>query len=509
MDSARWLRIVSLPVSVLALAAAPRRASAWELPEVDLGALFEPLFDRLLSLSLSDVPGLDDFGDLGERFGVYLAGKPWRISERKIDRMVGEPRDLEPTTAASLDSLGPMVWMELGSSFAHRLDAFEADWGVAPPDALPGPVRGPSFGLDEETAALAMGGALDRMQGYFRADELVDLGVFTLSEVTTLPSTPTQWRAVRRAISGSDTWIALGSVLALAAEDQGFVSASGWLVRAGGDRVRFGWYGGARDLGFAWHPRWRAGMKVASPGLDVSAGVLQNVDATGPTEGLALEVGAREHLLSMVGRSRGWDVAASAGGRFVLEHAEAAEEGRILGEARLFGRRRDFLPHYDLLLDGAYRRELGEPDVYQASLGFSHPSSGLIGVFSVAGEATDADDTVRFGVLVAGPLDGGRDRRGELLRARARLSASLGELEALEERLCRDRAPGETEEAARRGAIVPQLESAYAELDASLDGYLVARGRAGPAPADEGELAYARTRLSAWPALAVVCWPRG
>lgn len=285
------------------------------------------------------------YGDLGRRFALFLWGKPTLISLAAIDEMVGNPWQLARFTRAKADGLAPRLRLEYYRWAAAHLKTYAL---------LPQSVAG-SGGASGSSAqgypwpttldpaagrALAANLAKTALQ-HFRVEELVDLGVYSLSRQRFFPTTERSWSRWKEAIVRDDLLLAAAVAAVMASSDSLRGQISGRLATLPGRRFRLGWYSEFAGLGFAFSPTIRSGLKLKSPDVEVKASLNESFGVGPSGEVRVAEVVVNNHWLSAIAAPESWELALTATGRYLIAHRLVLRQGGLeLGVDAYFRRSR-------------------------------------------------------------------------------------------------------------------------------------------------------------------------
>ncbi len=358
------------------------------------------------------------YGDLGRRFVLFLWGKPSLLSSGAIDEMVGNPWKLSLAAEAKLATLPPRLRTEMYLLLAGSLHSYQF---VPQSTAIAGGASGSTAEAFPwpTTLAPAVGRQLlnnltTTAVRHFRTEELADLGVYALSRQAFFPTTPREWRSWKQAIVEDDMLFASAVALGLAATDNLQARASGLLAKLPGNTFRFGWFGEFNDFGFQLHPTLRSGLKVKSPSVEVSAGVKENF-AAGTTEELrALELVVNNHWIEQLATPRGWELAVTAVGRYVVAHQVKAKEDAVQTGLDLYFRRPHFAgsAYQSLVIRTNAATDFRTESVAFGAVGLEHRRydvAALVRV-GVSADPWSEPSLSNVGVLIAGGTEPRHDR---------------------------------------------------------------------------------------------------
>jgi hypothetical protein len=420
------LIVLGLAGPVLAQPSAPRARSS----EVDLGAIIEGLVSVLGNVSERTQNGIVNLLENVELFDL----------EPEIDRLVGRPWDLHDSTTYKLGLLPYNVSFpiyqqvvrqmtrqdSLRSQRIHRVSVDQVNVIALRLDLL----------SDENLSRNVQISLLTQ----FDIRELVDLGVFGLSQQAFFPEGDEGWFRLRRRMADGSWALAATAVTAGALLNAGAFSQSGTIKRWGQD-LRVGWYGGFRRLGFTLTPQVRGGVTAAMPGFEVAAGVAERISPGALDARRWLEFAAREGWLNRLTEAQGWDVFFEAAARTVLANKTLYEGELTTGRAGFFFKR-DHLPfgaNVGLRGSAEVESDLVAEVRYAIGLGLQHEASGLSTIIQVSRTrflATDErlNDT-RGGIFLAGTMEPPNHAYVENMRSQAfSVRTSWERLQGLEAR---------------------------------------------------------------------------
>lgn len=298
------------------------------------------------------------FGDLQQRFSVTIKEHVWFLNEQEIDDAVGDPCLLQPATAAKLRFMEPRMRLEFYNVMFDRINRVTVIDTVAS-RAEPGMISGgPRFyvGLDPNSGKML----LDHLQGTifssFTDREFADLGVYILCKNNTLHqyfSKTENWHKFRDTLLNWDLVIGAAVIATLVLTRQAPIGASGYIVKLLDDRLRLGWYGNLSNLGYAFGKgsqggftlsSIQAGLQVTGMGLDAKGGYYQKFHANPDEIQQAIEFSLKEHWLQGIATKLGfgWEIAASANGRYILGYGNSRYDGTWNFGGDVFARKERF-----------------------------------------------------------------------------------------------------------------------------------------------------------------------
>jgi hypothetical protein len=383
----------------------------------DFGDLLKILSDLTAQIGSKSRGELLNFFNKIELFNV----------ESEIDRLVGSPWELSDSTSYKL-SLAPLhvaypVFDQQVSQMTRLDDIRSRRIQNQTVDSL-GLITVNLDLLDSERSGGQLASSILR---YFNAREFMDLGVFILAQQPYFPQNQDEWDARKRQIARHQGMLAAGAVGLGALFEVGALNNSGTIKRCQNNRCNVGWYGGFSRLGYHFQPNLRGGLTGRIPGLEMSAGLMEQVRAPSDSASSVFEMAVRESWLNRYTSVGGWDSFLEAAVRRVI-----SAESRYLGETftarggAFFKRERPFRWRYITLrsstevesdLTGSLRWTLG--------LGVDYTRTGLSTVLQSSrtnimregGPATE----IRTGLFVAGTVDSPEDYYVDAMVVRARL----------------------------------------------------------------------------------------
>jgi len=414
-------RATAFTAAVLGALALSPTASAQEDPEDDLERLAGAVAD-LISSALEDThESVFEFLETVELFDA----------EAEIDRFVGSPWELNDSTAYKL-SLLPYhirypVYRQLVRQMTRQDDLRSRRIHTVTPES----VKVISLGFEsfDESAIdydiKASNEVRESLKSHFNAREMIDLGFFLLAQQRAFPDTDEGWRSLKRTLADGGPALAIGALVAGAAYDLGALSRARPFLKR--DWVVAGWYAGFRRLGFAFHPELRGGLTLALPGLELAAGLAEQINPADTDRVRSVELAMREGWLGRLTRPGGWDIFFESALRKTLELGPLYEGEATTGRTGLFFKRYEIPRLRHVTIRGSVEVEsdfVGEVR-FGASLGFEHARSGLTTVFQASRAPLLIDDVeyldTRGGVFLTWTIEPISHAFVQALRGRARL----------------------------------------------------------------------------------------
>lgn len=402
MRGGRWLGCISTAalVAVLAGQAAAQPPSGPARPASDRDFL-ETIFDLVVSLSDRTRDTMFDFLEQVELLDA----------ETEIDRLVGNPWELNDSTAYKLSLLPLHIQYPTYQQLVRQMTRLDDLRSQRIHSVTPDSVELIALRFDSLVADRLQEEALRSLLRHFNVREMVDLGVFALSHQPFFPETDADWQHSKRAMAESGGALATAAVMAGAAFDVGAFGRSGTLKRWPDDGLRLGWYGGFRRFGFRFQPHLRAGLTGQLPGMEVSAGLAERVRPAETDRRRALELAVREGWLSRLTRPSGWDAFFEGAMRRVLS-AEPKYGGEVTtGRAGLFAKRLAPLRLPDVVFRSSAEMEtdFGQERRFAVGLGLENTRTGLATVLQTSRTAVIVDGSrtpeTRGGLFFAGTME--------------------------------------------------------------------------------------------------------
>ena len=529
MKPSKWARplIITLLVSLFSIGG---RADNSPIDFDPFGAIAS----GIRVFNFDTLPNQTDFGQLNERFMIFVMGAPlWsnrhnpdgghtdrsHAIDKKIEKMVGAPGTLEPGTSAKIGTFGPAMRLKIYSILLNNMRSVESkDRLSSQPVADLNAHNSNSavISLSREETDRFTDEFISRASGYFRAAELFDLGVYIIWHLAGLPD-DSNWEIIKRKISKSDVLLAVAGALAISEVNEGRITASGWLVASKDGSYRFGWYAKLSELGFELRPHVSAGLNLGSKRLTSSAGVVKHIN---PQEGqpkTSLELSIRKHLVSAFADPLGWDYAFSLRSRYALDHTDPSKSGNVATTVDFFGgkkvnvRKRSM----QLVIDGAGAVDFDAKYAAHFVVGLDDEAAGISGMIRVGGnKAPKSDLDLNIGLMLGGSTEGAASPHRRLMQGGSMLREAIEYYQKLEDRYC---SVGEQLNQFGTGSLIQEEETelvnalklvsrhlriAATEFNEKLHFYLLARkdyykklDSDEKGPLNGSELDYARARL--------------
>jgi hypothetical protein len=383
----------------------PGTANA-QLPDARIGEnIASQVFGRLGGL-VSSVSG-----ETRDKVFDFLETVELLNAEAEIDRLVGTPWQLHDSTNYKLRLLPLYIAFPIHQQLVRQMTRQDDLRSQRIQNVTPDSVDSIAVRFDPAT--------LDRMQRdvagsllrTFSIREITDLSVFAMAQQPLFPRTQEEWDSRKRAIADGKYTLLAGAVTAGALFNAGAFAQSGTIVASQANSYRLNWYGGVRRFGVQLQPRLRGGVTAQAPGLEVAAGVSEQIRPDPEDRRRSLELAFREGWLNRLTETTGWDLFFEGALRRVLASQPLYAGEPITGRAGLFLRRPDpaGLRHVVLRSSAEMESDFTRSARYAVGVGLEHTMSGLTAVIqssrtAVPREAGAVNDT-RTGLLIAGTLE--------------------------------------------------------------------------------------------------------
>jgi hypothetical protein len=464
--------------------------------EVDLERVVAGVVDLLFALADNGSDKVFQFLETVELFDF----------EKEIDRLVGDPRTLNDSTAYKLGLL-PFhirfpIYQQLVRQMTRQDELRSQRIHHVTPDAVN--VIALRIGsLAEEDVREEVRTSLAK---HFTAREVADLGFFILAQQRFFPDTDEGWQYWKRSMAEAGPQIAAAALVTGAAFDVAALSRSGTVVRLLDGQLRLGWYGGFRRLGMRFRPIMRAGATLhLSTVLELALGMSQTVRPKPVDPGRALEFAVREGWTTRWSQAWGWDAFFEGAFRYVLE-APAVYEGEDQSARLGFFARRDEIPGWQgwgLRLSAESETDFEAQVRFAVGVGLEHAPSGLTTMIQASRSARPGDrlklaDT-RAGIFVAGTMEALTRQFVDRMRSNGRLVSDDWEMIATLERRRRD-SERELQRLGTPGGSLAAARAALEAIDRSLKEQEARLGSMGGNLAEYLESRRAAYSLKHWPA---------
>ena len=246
---------------------------------------------------------------------------------------------------------------------------------------------------------------------YFDGRELIDLAVFGLAQQPFFPQTDEQWQARKHSLAAHKTELALGVMGLGALFEAGALSNSGTIKRWRDDNYRLGWYGAFSRLGYHLQPDLRGGLTANLPGVELSAGLLEEIRPSAGSVQRAIEVALRESWLNRLAAANGWDSFAVLAARQVLATGDNYQGESFTGRIGLYLKRpRPFHLRF-ITLRASFETESNLSDSlrFAGAVGVDYDKTGLSTVLQSSRMLAVRDSgpvmETRTGLFLAGTME--------------------------------------------------------------------------------------------------------
>ena len=331
--------------------------------------------------------------------------------EGEIDRLVGNPWELSDSTTYKL-SLAPQhvaypVYDRLIAQMTRLDEIRSRRIQNLTVDALPLISVDLDILSGERNGSQLLSSAVHTLDGR----ELVDLAVFGLAQQPFFPQTEDQWQARKHDLATHKAELALAVMGLGALFEAGALSNSGTIKRWREGNYRLGWYGAFSHLGYHLQPDLRGGLTANLPGLEVSAGLLEQVRPSADSIQRAFEVALRESWLNRLTAASGWDSFAMLAARQVLAKAGGYRGEDFTGRAGLFIKRPHPFHLRFITLRASFETESNLNDTlrFAVGVGVDYAKTGLSTVLQssrmMATHDSDQVMEMRTGLFVAGTME--------------------------------------------------------------------------------------------------------
>ncbi len=400
----------------------------------DFGDLLRVLSDLTTQLGTKSRGEMLDFFNRIELFNV----------ESEIDRLVGNPWELNDSTAYKL-SLAPLhVAYPVFDQMVAQMTRLDDIRSRRIQDLTVDSVGLISVNLDILNGEESGSQLASSIVHYFNAREFVDLGVFMLAQQPFFPENEEEWDIRKHQIAQHEGALALTVAGLGAMFEAGALNNSGTIRRCQDDLCNVGWYGGFSHLGYHLQPNLRGGLTMRIPGLEMSAGLLEQVRA--PADGASgiFEMALRESYINRFTRSSGWDSFFEAAIRRVLSAQDNYQGETFTARGGVFVKREHPFRWRTITLRSSTEVESDLTGSLRWAMGFGvdYTQTGLSMVLQ-SSRTNFMHDTglrpeTRTGLFVAGTIEAPEAYYVDSMNVRARLLreewTALTESEALRRR---------------------------------------------------------------------------
>jgi hypothetical protein len=383
----------------------------------DFGDLLRILSDLTTQIGTKSRGQLLDFFNKIELFNV----------ESEIDRLVGNPWELNDSTSYKL-SLAPLhVAYPVFDQQVAQMTRLDDIRSRRIQNLTVDSVGLISVNLDILNGERSGSQLSSSILHYFNAREFLDLGVFMLAQQPFFPQTVEDWDIRKHQIAKHQGGLALTVAGLGALFEVGALNNSGTITRCQDNRCNVGWYGGFSHLGYHFQPNLRGGLTTQVPGLEMSAGLMEQVRAPSDGASSVFEMALRESYLNRFTRVGGWDSFVEAAIRRVLS-AESRYQGETFtARGGVFVKREHpFRWRYITLRSSTeVESDLTGSLRYAMGLGVDYTRTGLSTVLQSSRtnfmHANGPGPETRTGLFVAGTVESPEEYYVEAMKVRARL----------------------------------------------------------------------------------------
>jgi hypothetical protein len=393
--------------------------------------------------------------------------------ETEIDRLVGDPRALNDSTAYKL-SLLPFhirfpIYQQLVRQMTRQDDLRNRRIHTVTPDA----VNVIALRIDTLADLEVRDEVRTSLLKHFSAREVVDLGFYVLAQQRFFPETEEGWARLKQSIADAGPVVAASALAAGAAFDVGALQRSGTITRLFDRRLRLGWYAGVRKLGFRFRPQLRAGLTAHLPQLELALGLSERIRPGFLDPTRAAELAVRESWINQLVQGSGWDAFAEGALRYVLRARDDYAGEWLSGRAGFFARR-DEIPgwkQFGLRFSAETESDFQDEVRFAVGLGVEHRPTGIATMLQSSRSArpreplSSADTS--GGLFVAGTVESPTQLFVDTMSTQARLVLDEWEvIDGLERR--RTQVEQKLRLFGTAGFSVDNARSALASLDQTI-----------------------------------------
>jgi hypothetical protein len=333
----------------------------------------------------------------------------WDV-EAEVDRLVGNPWELHDSTEYKLRLLPLRLAYPFYGQLTDQMTGLDDRRGL----------RIQNLGVEEvDEMAVVFHPAQDvqlqdflgALLGSLSVREFADLGVFMLAHQPFFPDSDKGWAHVKRRMADGKVPLAAGVLSVGAAFNVGAFSTSGTIASDARSGFGLGWYGGIRHVGMELQPQLRGGVTARAPGLEMAAGVREQIRPDDTDRRRSVEVAVREGWLSRLSRPSGWDAFVEGALRQVIASEPLYQGEQTTGRLGIFARRdaSSRLHHLVFRTSGELESDMRSTARFVIGVGFDHPRSGLATLVqssrtTVINNGVPTRDA-RVGLFVAGTVE--------------------------------------------------------------------------------------------------------
>jgi hypothetical protein len=383
----------------------------------DFGDLLRVLTDLTTQIGTRSRGQLLDFFNKIELFNV----------ESEIDRLVGNPWELSDSTSYKL-SLAPLhVAYPVFDQMVAQMTRLDDIRSRRIQNLTVDSVSLISVNLDILNGEQSGGQLANSILHYFNAREFIDLGVFMLAQQPFFPQTQEEWDARKHQIASHQGMLALTVAGLGALFEVGALNNSGTVKRCQDNRCNIGWYGGFSHLGYHLQPNFRGGLTTQVPGLELSAGLMEQVRAPSGNASSVFEMAVRESYLNRYTSVGGWDSFLEAAVRRVLSAESRYQVETFTARGGAFFKREHPFQWRTITLRSSTEVESDLTGSLRWAMGFGvdYTRTGLSTVLQSSRtnfmQANGPAPETRTALLVAGTVESPEQYYVESMNVRARL----------------------------------------------------------------------------------------
>lgn len=290
--------------------------------------------------SLGDNQEAHGFGALTRRFKVFILSIPVMVNEGSIDDMVGKRDTLEPGTRKKIDALSPRIRMEQYTFFTEHIHHLHLN-GPGPGGESPHGELMPMT-LDNDRSTTFLENSQNTLIHHFSTSELVDLGVYKLSEKNFFAtSSDKAWNRTKKTVVRYDIPLGVVAAAVMLAKDDLSLRTSGWLFQFFDDRLRLGWYLNAQDMGVHWRPTFDIGAVAGTKESTLRVGVIEHPGAQSQEVSRSIQMRFSHYWQELVSHGGGghWEFTSNAAMKWIAESPDAHQRHDVVGNIEAYARR--------------------------------------------------------------------------------------------------------------------------------------------------------------------------
>jgi hypothetical protein len=387
-------------------------------------AINNPIFPSvgLPNSDLAPITGTnvtDPVSDLIRRMLITIGGSTLNNPGAIIDRIVGDPWALNPSTAEKLERFDARLHLQMDSAVAANPSPILSATAMPPVAGMQDNHGLPPMLVNAKAAGPVFTDAANRMTNYFTPEELIDLGVYYLSKQPFFPKTQAGWDAAKSDIISNAVPIALAVLAVGAASNQGTVSVDGKIFKVKDSDFKMGWYSSVRNLGISLMPALRGGLSAQNGKYESTAGLVYDVNPGPGLERAGVELSMREHVLRSLVAPSGWDIGFFTGGHYSLLNGNVVEQGKFRQEFDFYAKKDHFAdtPTLEALGSASFSTDFKTQTSTKVNIGFDDLRYDLAGGFSFA-RSTDTENAIGNSYNVGIFFGGSFDNKTEIAKSR-------------------------------------------------------------------------------------------